>query len=394
MCFQVRLAAPIAIPTSPAASSSPHTHADVAGVPPAALLGPNATNQFHWGQLESEDYKVYIARLRAIGCPPQTIRDIIISDLDKLMAPELRTAYGRRTQLKYWHPEEEELLNDVDPAEVFRRERELDKRKQEIIQELVQADLLRERMKASGVEDYYERRLKFLPEERRTQVRQLLERFDEAEQQVRQSTEAGGLSGVDREQIRVLRQQREHELDGLLTAQEKQLYELWISPLANEVRHSTYGMDATEQEFQAIYQARKAYEDAWGQRETELLDSATQQEMEQAREQRDAQIQASLGDERYTAYQRGQDHDFHLLSALVTRFKLPREKAAEVYGYKVVTATYRTQVANDPNLTVPQKEEAIRAIGEETRKSVRATLGSKAYHHYVSTGQGAWMNSQ
>jgi len=116
--------------------------------------------------------------------------------------------------------------------------------------------------------------------------------------------------------------------------------------------------------------------------------------MEQAREQRDAQIQASLGDERYTAYQRGQDHDFHLLSALVTRFKLPREKAAEVYGYKVVTATYRTQVANDPNLTVPQKEEAIRAIGEETRKSVRATLGSKAYHHYVSTGQGAWMNSQ
>ena len=35
------------------------------------------TNQFHWAQIESEDYKTYIARLRSIGCPEPTIRDII-----------------------------------------------------------------------------------------------------------------------------------------------------------------------------------------------------------------------------------------------------------------------------------------------------------------------------
>src|SRR4051794_2195565 len=47
------------------------------------------TNEFRWGQLESEDYPTYILRLRGIGCPEQTIRDIIIADLDKLMAPRV-----------------------------------------------------------------------------------------------------------------------------------------------------------------------------------------------------------------------------------------------------------------------------------------------------------------
>src|SRR6267143_4470910 len=38
---------------------------------------------FHWRQIESSDYKTYIANLRAVGCPEQTIRDIIIADVTK-----------------------------------------------------------------------------------------------------------------------------------------------------------------------------------------------------------------------------------------------------------------------------------------------------------------------
>jgi hypothetical protein len=39
---------------------------------------------FRWSQLESKDYRVYIKNLRAIGCPGQTIRDIITADVDSL----------------------------------------------------------------------------------------------------------------------------------------------------------------------------------------------------------------------------------------------------------------------------------------------------------------------
>src|SRR5260370_13548163 len=41
---------------------------------------------FSWQQLESPDYPTYIAHLREIGCPEQTIRDIIIADVNQLYA--------------------------------------------------------------------------------------------------------------------------------------------------------------------------------------------------------------------------------------------------------------------------------------------------------------------
>src|SRR4051812_31303490 len=62
------------------------------------------TNAFDWRQLESEDYRTYINRLRSIDCPEETIRDIVIADLEKLMAPDVQTAEGKREAPKYWEP--------------------------------------------------------------------------------------------------------------------------------------------------------------------------------------------------------------------------------------------------------------------------------------------------
>ena len=51
-----------------------------AGVAAAPTVVTN-TAPFHWSQVESPYYPVFIANLRAIGCPPQTIQDIISADL-------------------------------------------------------------------------------------------------------------------------------------------------------------------------------------------------------------------------------------------------------------------------------------------------------------------------
>lgn len=47
----------------------------------AAPIVVTNTAAFHWNQVESPYYTVFIANLRAIGCPPQTIQDIIAADL-------------------------------------------------------------------------------------------------------------------------------------------------------------------------------------------------------------------------------------------------------------------------------------------------------------------------
>lgn len=382
---QVERARHLALSSQPPAHSAP-----VASLEPEVIV---VTNQLHWAQLESEDYHEYIARLRGIGCPEATIRDIIIADLDKLLAPEVQALYGRRKELSYWHSVEEELANDVDPREVSRKAAEIEKRKRQIIRELVGADLLRERLEQQGQEDYFERRLSFLPEDRRTQVRELLEKFEETEQRFREKELEDGepLDAGDRAQLRTLAQQRDAELNQLLTPGEKAQYELWMSPSAAEVRRALYGMNATEQEFLSAYQARRNFDEKWSDRDEIFMDATSRAEMERDRQAMENQIRQDLGDERYTLYQRGQDEDYHALSALASRFQVSKDKVAEVYGYKRIAEDIKAQVRNNPEMNAEQMASALRAIGEETAGAVRAALGDRAYRYYVRTGQGGWI---
>jgi len=388
--LKTQMGAPIAVASDARAAEAALKSASQTAVVEKIIV---VTNEVKWAQLESEDYKTYIARLRSISCPEQTIRDIIIADLDKLLAPEIQALRGRRKDLKYWNSEEEEMANNVDSREVARKAAEVERRKRDILRELVNADLQRERLLSKGEDDYYARRLNWLPEERRQQIRGLLERYDDDEQKIRdKETEEGDpLSITDRAQLRVLKQKREAELNSLLSPEEREQYDLWLSSTGNSVRYALYGMNASEQEFQSVYQARKSFEDRWGRHDPDLLDSASRARMDQDKQKMEETVQQSLGGQRYDEYKRGEDEDFHRLNSVVSRFKLPREKAGEVYGYKKVALDYRTQVRADPTLTLQQKDEALRAIAGETEASVKSALGEKAFRYYLRSGLGSWM---
>ena len=139
------------------------------------------TNDFRWAQLESEDYRSYVARLRAIGCPEQTIRDIIIADVDKLLAPKMLVAAGRTNMISYWQPIEQELWESAEQKEAIRQQRAVDFEKREVIRELLGVDLVGERLRNQGQGDYYGERLNFLAEEKRARVRATLDHFDDQE---------------------------------------------------------------------------------------------------------------------------------------------------------------------------------------------------------------------
>ncbi|HSH92882.1 MAG TPA: hypothetical protein VK968_01915, partial [Roseimicrobium sp.] len=166
-------------PTAPLTTKSLKTAllATKSGTSTNTASGGKPAEPFKWGQLEAEDYKVYIERLRAIGCPEQTIRDIIIADLDKLYAPTLQQLQKRRESLSFWNSEEEEVLNEVDADATAKAQRDADLEKRRILKELLGADLVAERLRMRGQWDYYERRLSFLPEEKRVDIRDISERF-------------------------------------------------------------------------------------------------------------------------------------------------------------------------------------------------------------------------
>src|SRR5688572_4866079 len=351
------------------------------------------TNEFRWRQLESEDYRTYIERLRSVGCPEETIRDIVISDLDKLMAPRLQAASGRRADLQFWHSEEEELANDRDLREVRQKQREVDREKRAVIEELLGVDLVRERMRLKGEQDYYERRMVFLPEERRTELRKVLERYDELEQNIRDKEweEGLALSAQERAQLRKLREQRQAEIDGLLSPEEREQYGLWMSESANAVRAATYGMDITKEEFLVLYEAHKAFDQQWAAGDPELMDDGARQRWDAARQQMETDLQRQLGAERFAEYKRGQDPDFHQLSAAATRFKLPQETSKKAYEVKRAFLEIRQTVDANPALSPEQRQQALQAVQQESERTMRGLLGENAFRYYLRTGDATWL---
>ena len=67
---------------------------------PLHRTAANTPSPFHWSAVESTNYFEYVANLRRIGCPEQTIADIVAADLRALYAeagPAARTVSGVST---------------------------------------------------------------------------------------------------------------------------------------------------------------------------------------------------------------------------------------------------------------------------------------------------------
>ena len=99
-CFRMnsRAPQPVVNPPSPS-SAAPSKAAPLEAAAPTQKAAGNPTSSpasFAWSSLESEDFHVYISRLRAIGCPELTLRSIIKGELDEIYADKKRQlAAGR-----------------------------------------------------------------------------------------------------------------------------------------------------------------------------------------------------------------------------------------------------------------------------------------------------------
>ena len=340
------------------------------------------SNDFRWAQLESEDYRDYVARLRSIGCPEQTIRDIVIADVDKLLAPKMQAASSQPKEINYWQPIEQELWENAEQKEAFRQQRAVDFEKREVIRELLGVDLVGERLKVQGQDDYYGQRLGFLPEEKRARVRLALDQFSDRERMMleQQIDEGNALTGS--EELLRLRQEKDAALAQLLTSSEREEYDLWFSPAAAAVRDEVYGMNASQEEFIKLYQIRRNFTQQHG----ELFgpDNPAWNEYQ-------SQTREALGEQRYAEFTRAQDSDYRELVRITTRHKLNPEIASQLYSYKQPAEEERARVEADRGLTPEQKAAGIQAIAQETQRAFKEMLGEKPFKQLMRRTVNPWL---
>ena len=165
----------IAPPTDDASARTAVT-ALAAGQSNAAANGVDeSTARSSWSNLQTNDLKEFVRRLRAAGCPEETIKDLVLAQLNRGYSVKQRAIWQNNLNPNdYWKPYKQHF----DPAESkknrerSRQMRDLQKEKTALIVELFGVDVEKERLKEEGLDNEnwgwnFNGNLAFLPESKR-----------------------------------------------------------------------------------------------------------------------------------------------------------------------------------------------------------------------------------
>src|ERR1035437_10115570 len=236
---------------SPApASITAATARETRTAPAAVTIVTNQSGQsFGWQMVESADYRRYIANLRAIGCPEETIRDIITADVNKLFDSRRKEITASTNKFQYWKAGNMLAESMMDPDRMEKLQA-LAKEKRALLKELLGVEPEEKLDLFAGVNSAYESMLDFLPVAKQNDVMDIFVKFHAKEAKL---ISGGQPDAEDMKAIQKLKKDKEAELAAILTPKEFEDYQLRMSDTAMQMRFSLTSFDSNEQEFRDIF---------------------------------------------------------------------------------------------------------------------------------------------
>jgi hypothetical protein len=361
--------------------------------PAANPSAPPPATKFDWSRIHADDLKEYVARLRAAGCPEETVQDIILAEVERRFAQRRRAIWPEQDDPSaYWKPYPRHDAKVQ--RERNQQSRALEQEKTALLIELLGVDPRIARREASGQAaafyDYQDARIGFLPEHKRAAVREYLEQVQERFTEMYERNK-GIWDAQTRAEQKALEEEQLRGLAQFLTPDEVRQWELRNSQLAGQLQHDLHTMTLTEEEYGAIFDTRKKYGDSihnYGDRESR----EEQEAIKAAKDGLLADLRLALGDDRAREYERSQDYQYQELHRLAKRNELPVATAAQVFDFKGAAEASLKQLREDKSLTAQQRLAAQQAIYDETLNSVKAALGEKAFKSYESSS-GWWLRN-
>ena len=344
------------------------------------------TNAFHWGNVESPDYREYIANLRAIGCPEETVRDIIIADVNKLFGSRMAALYPSPKDYKFWRVENR-AAREEDRA-LSQKRRDLEREKRALLKELLGVDYDVEMARWNGRPDEDEWRQGFLSPEKQEALRALQSKYREMERAL--MAEGGMRNPENRAKMAALRAQREAELAQALGPQDYQEYQLRNSWTARNMRDGLTTFEPTEDEFRQIFDIRKQLDDQFGFTR-DGGDQAMREQRQAAQAKVDEQLRAVLGEQRYNDYMLAQDDRYREMYDYAQRNDLPRTTADALYEIRKAAEEAARQIRNNNELSAEERRLALAQVKQETETVVKGTVGDEKFNQFVSDRDNRWL---
>jgi LysM repeat protein len=332
---------------------------------------------FSWEEVESTNYATYVANLRDIDCPEQTIRDIIIADVNSLYARKRLTEVITPAQ-QWWRTTPD--TNVLQAA--AERLRELEGERRALLTSLLGPDWEQRGPPATNAPARLAAALPLdgpvlgaLEPEARQAVLDISARSQERMQAYADARQKDG-KPLDPVELARLRQQTRDELAKALSPQQVEEFLLRYSQNANGLRAELGQLkffNATADEFRAIFRAADSID-----MQLALLagstDPGSAPQRDALQQQRENAIKLALGTQRFEQYQLLHDAGFRDAFAAALQAGSP-DAAPALYEINQAAAQEQARIRANTNLTAGQLAIESKKAELDQLKAVAQALG-------------------
>lgn len=370
VALNLLLAAVLLRPKSegPAPTLAPEEQQPVASRRPVTTrptLAPMPSS-FHWSQLESSDFQQYMANLRGIGCPEETVRDLVLAEVNKLYAPKFAALIGQAQHYDYWKPASKKARESLTKQlEALRNE------KRELLKALlgIEADPSEEWARITVDELIEQGRFAFLSADKQKLVRDIMAKYS---------------LDTDTDPKR-MREKRREELAQVLSPEELYQFDLRDSNASESVRNRFGSAELTEAEYKRLFDLRKAYEDEVGA-VADFSDPEKARKRGEARKLLEEAYKTALGEDRLKELNRYQDPSWRSLAQVGQQFSLDQQTLDRAYDYQQLASDQISRLFSDPNVPREKRREAVNALNAELQRNLAGLLGETAYQEFRKNG--------
>lgn len=368
-------------PASPAPAPMPPGY----DPPPVSTSSPP---RFHWSQVESDDYRQYLANLRAIGCPGQVIRDLLVEDVTSLY--ERRRAAQPRSPLPPWAGADPQAAA---AAEEARDHEALEAEQRAVLTELLGFPWEWEAIQTWRNEPVAWALLGFLTDDQAVGVLGLVETFTEEARRYRNRVD-DILLPEDRLALAALADRFDAELAGFLTPQQTEELTLRVQALGmafgkGDLHLGAAGLNGVQARDVVRLSLRVGHF-----LRNELIGIEPAAEERAARQsQFEEEVAALLGPQRQAEFTRAQDSRFREVLQFAQEHGLSRQTAIAAFEVRQAAEEESARLNTTPAEDPVGRQTRLELLQQTAAAALATLLDPPSLQAYLERDHGEWLNA-
>ena len=326
------------------------------------------SKKFGWQDVESDAYRTYIESLRAVGCPDDKIRTIVVADVNELF-DKRRLQEAVRHDMQWWRPE----AQNIAVVNVLQeRGRALEEQRATLIAKLLGEEVATQEKSDTLLWSSVQLTgpvLGALAPDVHNEVQDICARSMERHQNYFWTRVNDG-QPMNQVEMAKLREQTRSDLRKILNDDQVEEFVLRYSHNASRLREELRGFEPTPDEFRKVFRAIDPLEHQM-QMEYGGLEAMSEKQRERFEGQRNEAIREALTPERYQAFLLTKDPLYRQALMVALQYGAPPKAVLPLYKMTKLNESKRQEIINDATLTQQQKTEALNAVNLEQQRHIQ-----------------------